>query len=49
MAILQVNGGDSAGSIPLFNRALELGPAEVAYYGRGLAHEQRGNMVATPT
>ena len=48
MAILQLNHGDSAGAIPLFNRALELRTQapEIAYYARGLAHEQRGNLGA---
>lgn len=48
MAILRFNQGDSAGSIELFSRAIELGtnkPA-IAYYGRGLAHEDAGNLNA---
>lgn len=48
LAIMQLNEGDAAGSIPLFTRALELrtdDPA-LAYYGRGLANEYRGDVRA---
>lgn len=48
LAIMQLNEGDAAGSIPLFTRALQLrtdDPA-LAYYGRGLANEYRGDVRA---
>lgn len=45
-AILHLRQGDSAGAIRLFNRAIALGTnrADVAYYGRGLAHEDVGDV-----
>ena len=48
MAVLRMKQGDSAGAIPLFDRALALGTEvpEAAYYGRGLAHEDQGNLKA---
>ena len=48
MAILRFKQGDSAAALPLFDRALELGTRvpEIAYYGRGLAHEDMGNIPA---
>lgn len=48
MAILRFKQGDSAAALPLFDRAIQLGTSvpEIAYYGRGLAHEDRGNVKA---
>jgi len=48
MGIMRFNGGDSAGALALFTKALELGTSapEVAYYGRALANEDRGNIRA---
>jgi tetratricopeptide (TPR) repeat protein len=48
MGVLRLKQGDSAGAIPLFDKALALGTEvpEVAYYGRGLAHEDQGNLNA---
>jgi tetratricopeptide (TPR) repeat protein len=48
MGVLRLKKGDSAGAIPLFDKALALGTdvPEVAYYGRGLAHEDSGNLNA---
>jgi Flp pilus assembly protein TadD len=48
LAILQFRQGKSAEAVPLFSKAIELGtemPA-VAYYGRGLANEDVGNVKA---
>jgi tetratricopeptide (TPR) repeat protein len=47
-AILQFRQGDSAGAIPLFDKAIQLSSdhAEVAYYGRALANEDMGNLKA---
>lgn len=46
MGVLRLKQGDSAGAIPLFDKALALGTdaPEVAYYGRGLAHEDQGDL-----
>ena len=48
LAILRFKQGDSAGALPLFDKAIELGTdvPEIAYYGRGLAHEEQGNVQA---
>ena len=48
MAILQFKQGKSAEALPLFSKAIELGTEvpEIAYYGRGLAHEDIGNVKA---
>lgn len=48
MAILQFRQGKSADALPLFSKAIELGTEmpEVAYYGRGLANEEVGNVKA---
>ena len=48
MAVLHLKQGDSAGAIPLFDKALAIGTdvPEVAYYGRALAHEDTGNLKA---
>ena len=48
MAVLRFKQGDSAGAIPLFDKALAYGTdaPEAAYYGRGLAHEDTGNLKA---
>ena len=48
LGILRFKQGDSAGAIPLFDRAMALGTnvPEIAYYGRGLAHEDLGNVKA---
>jgi Flp pilus assembly protein TadD len=48
MAILQFRQGRSADAVPLFSKAIELGTEmpEVAYYGRGLANEDVGNVRA---
>ena len=48
MAILQLRAGKSAEAVPLFSKAIELGTElpEVAYYGRGLAQEDVGNVKA---
>jgi tetratricopeptide (TPR) repeat protein len=45
-AILHVREGDSAGAIPLFDKAIALGTdrPDLAYYGRGLAHEDVGDI-----
>lgn len=48
MGVLRLKQADSAGAIPLFDKALALGTEapEVAFYGRGLAHEDQGNLKA---
>lgn len=48
MAILQLRNNKSADAVPLFSKALELGTElpEVAYYGRGLANEDVGEIKA---
>lgn len=48
MAILQLRTGHSEAAVPLFSKAIELGTElpEVAYYGRGLAQEDVGNVKA---
>jgi tetratricopeptide (TPR) repeat protein len=48
MAILQFRQGKSSEAVPLFSKAIELGTElpEVAYYGRGLANEEVGNVKA---
>lgn len=48
MAILQFKHGRSAEALPLFSKAIELGTEvpEIAYYGRGLANEDVGNLKA---
>jgi tetratricopeptide (TPR) repeat protein len=48
MAILQFKQGRSAEALPLFSKAIELGTEvpEIAYYGRGLANEDLGNLKA---
>ena len=45
-AILHFRAGDSAGSIQLFDRAIALGTdrPDLAYYGRGLAYEDVGDL-----
>ena len=48
IGVLQFRQGDSRAAISSFDKALALGtdvPA-VAYYGRGLAHEDMGNLKA---
>lgn len=48
MAILRFKEGKSAEALPLFSKAIELGTQrpEIAYYGRGLSHEDLGNVKA---
>lgn len=48
MAILRLREGNSAAALPLFDKAIRLGTEvpEVAYYGRGLAYEDVGNIPA---
>ena len=48
MAILEFRQGKSAVALPLFSKAIELGTEvpEIAYYGRGLAHEDLGDVKA---
>ena len=48
MAILRFKQGKSAEALPLFSKAIELGTEvpEIAYYGRGLSHEDLGNVKA---
>ena len=48
MAILELREGHSGAAVPLFSKAIELGTElpEVAYYGRGLAQEDVGNVKA---
>lgn len=51
MGILRFNEGDSAGAIALFSKAIDLGTTKpaAAYYGRGLANEDAGNLRAAYT
>ena len=46
MGVLQFKQGNSRAAIELFDKALELGTdePEVAYFGRGLAHEDVGDL-----
>ena len=48
LAIMRFKQGKSAEALPLFSKAIELGTQvpEIAYYGRGLAHEDVGNVKA---
>ena len=48
MGVLQFKQGNSRAAIALFDKALSLGTdvPEVAYYGRGLAHEDVGDLKA---
>ena len=48
MAILRFKQGDSAEALPLFSKAIALGTdvPEIAFYGRGLANEDLGNIKA---
>ena len=48
MGVLQFKQGNSRSAISLFDKALSLGTdePEVAYYGRGLAHEDIGDLKA---
>jgi tetratricopeptide (TPR) repeat protein len=48
MAILRFKQGESAAALPLFDRSIALGTKvpEIAYYGRGLAHEDVGDLQA---
>ena len=48
MAILRLRQGNGAAALPLFDKAIQLGTdvPEVAYYGRGLAYEDVGNIPA---
>ena len=48
LAIMRFRQGKSAEALPLFSKAIELGTEvpEIAYYGRGLAHEDLGNVKA---
>ena len=50
-AILELRAGHSNAAVPLFSKAIELGTElpEVAYYGRGLAQEDVGNVKAAYT
>ncbi len=44
--VLQIKQGNSRAAIPMFDKALALGTdsPEVAYYARGLAHEDIGDL-----
>ena len=46
LGVLQIKQGNSRAAIPMFDKALELGTdsPEVAYYARGLAHEDVGDL-----
>lgn len=46
MGVLRLKQGDSRAAIPMFDKALSLGTSdpEVAYFGRGLAHEDLGDL-----
>jgi tetratricopeptide (TPR) repeat protein len=46
MGVLQLKQGHSREAIPLFDKALTLGTdaPEVAYFGRGMAHEDSGDL-----
>ena len=48
MAILRLREGNSAAALPLFDKAIQLRTEvpEVAYYGRGMAYEDVGNIPA---
>ena len=48
LAYLRLKQGRSAEALPLFSRAIELGTEvpELAYFGRGLAQEDLGNIKA---
>jgi NAD(P)-dependent dehydrogenase (short-subunit alcohol dehydrogenase family) len=48
LATLRLKQGKSAEALPLFTKAIELGAEEpeIAYYGRGLAHEDLGDLKA---
>ena len=48
LATLRLKQGKSAEALPLFTKAIELGieEPEIAYYGRGLANEDVGNLKA---
>ena len=48
LATLRLKQGRSAEALPLFSKAIELGieESEIAYYGRGLAHEDMGDLKA---
>ena len=46
LATLRLKQGRSAEALPLFTKAIDLGieEPEIAYYGRGLAHEDVGDL-----
>lgn len=48
LGIMRFNQGNSAAALPLFEKALQLGTKapEIAYFGRGLANEDRGDLKA---
>lgn len=48
LGILHYNRADSARALGMFERAIELGAQDqaLAYFGRGLAHEDRGDVRA---
>lgn len=48
MGVLRLKQGNSRAAIPLFDKALSLGTdgPEVAYYARGLAYEDTGDLKA---
>ena len=48
LGVLRIKQGNARGAIAMFDKALALGTdsPEVAYYGRGLAHEDVGNLKA---
>lgn len=48
MGIMQYNRGDSRAAVANFDKALRLGTRapEIAYFGRGLANEEAGNIKA---
>ena len=48
LATLRLKQGKSAEALPLFTKAIDLGieEPEIAYFGRGLAHEDVGNLKA---
>lgn len=48
LGILELREGHSGAAVPLFSKAIDLGTQlpEVAYYGRGLAQEDVGNVKA---
>jgi tetratricopeptide (TPR) repeat protein len=47
-AIAQMNGGNSQAALELVNKAIALNPGKphIAYFVRGLAHEDTGNLKA---